>query len=84
MLNKEILLKARNYLLELYKKVQELEIIRNMKVNIAFNNNDGNEKKLKKKEKKIKIVVMKKVMTIKAKIIWMLKMKVNPKKIKIK
>ena len=52
MLNKEILLKARNYLLELYKKVQELEIIRNMKVNIAFNNNDGNEKKVKKKGKK--------------------------------
>ena len=57
MLNKEILIKARYYLMELYKKVQELEEVR--KINIINNNlnndiNDGEDKEDKSKEEKDK------------------------------
>jgi len=56
MLNKETLLKARNYLMELYKKVQELDNLRNMKAINARNDNDPKSKKKKntKKSKKSK------------------------------
>ena len=47
MLNKELLLKARGYLLEIYKKVQELENIRKINVNLL------NQNQIKKKKKKI-------------------------------
>ena len=67
-LNKDILLKARSYLLSLYEKVQELEKIRNINVNMNnFNNNfdkkennddmmdiEDNEENKKNKEDKIK------------------------------
>ena len=43
MLNKEILLKARGYLMELYKKVQELEEIRKINVNL-LNQNKSKDK----------------------------------------
>ena len=46
MLNKELLLKARGYLLEIYKKVQELENIRKINVNLL------NQNQIKKKEEK--------------------------------
>ena len=45
MLNKELLLKARGYLLELYKKVQELENIRKINVNLLNQNQNQNKKK---------------------------------------
>ena len=47
MLNKELLLKARGYLLEIYKKVQELENIRKINVNLL------NQNQIKKKEEKM-------------------------------
>ena len=43
MLNKETLLKARGYLMELYKKVQELENIRKINVNL-LNQNKSKDK----------------------------------------
>ena len=56
MLKKETLLKARNYLMELYKKVQELENLRKMKTSNIRNDNDSKSKKKKntKKSKKSK------------------------------
>jgi hypothetical protein len=53
MLNKEILRKARNYLMELYKKVKELEDIRKINISSAQNNNvnDKNNKSKSKKDK---------------------------------
>ena len=50
MLNKDILLKARNYLMELYKKVKELEEIRKINVNIINNDNNDNKKKKENNE----------------------------------
>ena len=47
MLNKQILLKARGYLLELYKKVQELENIRKINVSLINQNQKKEEKKSK-------------------------------------
>ena len=49
MLNKEILIKARYYLIELYKKVQELEEVR--KINIINNNINNNNDKEDKEDK---------------------------------
>ena len=51
MLNKEILIKARNYLLSLYKKVQELEDMRNIKIKKEQINNKDDKKIKKNKEK---------------------------------
>ena len=42
MLNKEILIKARKYLIDIYNKVQELEKIRNINININMMNNNTN------------------------------------------
>ena len=49
MLNKEMLVKARNYLMELYKKVKELEVIRDINVNLINNTNDIKDKGKKSK-----------------------------------
>ena len=54
MLNKEILVKARYYLLELYKKVKELENIRKININPIQNNNNVNDKTKENKKKKEK------------------------------
>ena len=50
MLNKETLLKARGYLIELYQKVQELENIRQIKPNTLIQNNSNNEENEEKSE----------------------------------
>ena len=80
MLNKATLLKAREYLLELYKKVQELENIRKIKVNTIINNNNwknnettmdieetGSKKKDSKSSKKEKIGNINEIKTLKDK-----------------
>ena len=54
MLNKEILLKARNYLMELYKKVEELEEIRKINIVITQNVNIFKEQNKNKNESKNK------------------------------
>ena len=54
MLNKEVLLKARNYLMELYKKVEELEEIRKINIVITQNVNIFNEQNKNKNESKNK------------------------------
>ena len=51
MLNKETLLKARNYLMEIYKKVQELENIRKINVNL-INQNKSKDKSEEEDEDK--------------------------------
>ena len=50
MLNKETLLKARGYLIELYQKVQELENIRQIKPNTLIQNNSNNDENEEKSE----------------------------------
>ena len=53
MLNKEILFKARGYLLELYKKVQELENIRKINVNSINQNQSKKSEDNKSEEEKM-------------------------------
>ena len=72
MLNKDILLKAKNYLIDIYNKVQELDKLRNLNVNLTMinkedNKDNNNDMEIEEEDKKDKIKDIKDIKTLKDK-----------------